>query len=209
MRGDRRRAGLQRRRLTATLVLMLAGVAAVLVPSSPAYAHDQLVAQTPAAGEHLDVAPTEIAVTFSSAPLGIGASVVVLDAEERDWSAGALRMDGARIVQDVDADMPAGEYEVRWRIVSADGHPLSESFRFSVGAGAPATAAPERTAPPTVVAADHAEESTDPPAVLVGVAGIVLGGIVLGGIALILVRRARRARDESSTRTSGADGDAG
>jgi hypothetical protein len=33
--------------------------------------------------------------------------------------------------------MPEGSYQVRWRVVSSDGHPISGSFEFAVGQKTP------------------------------------------------------------------------
>ena len=44
---------------------------------------------------------------------------------------------------------PPGDYTVRWQVVSADGHPLSDEFAFTwAPTDATAAASPGRTAPP-------------------------------------------------------------
>lgn len=207
MHADLPRRPSLRRRLTATSVLVLAGLTGALTSPPPAYAHDQVVSQTPAAGEHLDAAPHEVTVTFSSAPLDVGAAVVVLDDDAKDWTEGAPRVDGTRIVQDLGADLPEGRYEVKWRIVSADGHPLSESFHFSVGATVPAATTgatiPDISEPAasaaSVVPSDDVEPATASWIPILGGAGVVVGAV------LILVRCGRRARLAEASGTTAAN----
>jgi hypothetical protein len=47
-----------------------------------------------------------------------------------------VQVDGATVVQPLTADLPAGGYTVDWRVTSADGHPLSDRFAFTVAGGA-------------------------------------------------------------------------
>ncbi len=41
---------------------------------------------------------------------------------------------------------PAGAYTVSWRVTSADGHPISDTFTFTARAASTATAAPSASA---------------------------------------------------------------
>lgn len=188
------RHGVQRRVMLAA-VLMLAVAAGALVPLSPAYGHDQIVSQTPATGERLNATPDEITLTFSSEPLDVGATILVVDHHLTEWSEGSPRLDGTSIVQDLSADMPEGVYEVRWRMVSADGHPLSESFRFIVGASTPddllTEPFPDRADPTPVDSSVAASDSAQEPPVL-RVVLFAVGGAVLAGAALVLLWWRRR-----------------
>ena len=70
-------------RLARLLAIGAAAVLAVLLPigiAVPASAHDQVVSTSPAEGEHRDVAPTEVSMTFTSAILEIGAIMLVVEA---------------------------------------------------------------------------------------------------------------------------------
>ncbi|MFC5289584.1 copper resistance protein CopC [Actinokineospora guangxiensis] len=125
---------------------VLAAAAVLLAAGPPAYAHDQVLAQSPAADAALDASPRRVSLTFTDTPLDIGAVVMVVDPAGRNWAAGEPRISGATVEQPVGA-LPDGHYQVRWRVVSADGHPISESYPFTVGdaAGAPTFT---RQAPP-------------------------------------------------------------
>jgi hypothetical protein len=101
----------------------------------------------------------------------------------------------------VAADLPDGAYDVRWRVVSADGHPVSGAFAFAVGdavlpeAGAGATATPEPSpdAESTASADDAGPDAgTGLPLAVVGLLG-ALGGLAI--FALFTVWRAKRHRN--------------
>ncbi|HSP52914.1 MAG TPA: copper resistance protein CopC [Cryobacterium sp.] len=192
------------RRPAAAVFLALAVIGlSVLGPTAPAAnAHDSVLLTVPADGEQIDLAPTEIAITFTDDILELGAIVMVVDGEDKNWAEGDVRLDGTQATQPVAADLPDGAYDVRWRVVSADGHPVSGTFAFTVGdaepepaatAGATATADPPRD--DDAASADAGESTTAGtglPLVVVGLLG-ALGGIAV--FALFTVWRARRRRN--------------
>lgn len=189
--------------------LVFAGGGAALATAPAAAAHDELVSTLPASGERLEAAPAELELTFSSALMDLGNQIQVLDAEGRNWAESAPVLNRETLVQPLPADMPTGEYSVRWRAVSSDGHPITGSYEFLVGAdavaGSAATAVPsepganasdaERTA--GAEATDTADASNDGglPAWLVpGILGGVTGLIIL--IVYSVVSRRKRGRTE-------------
>lgn len=125
-------------RIRLALVAGVVGALAVLgtlVPASAAFAHDQLVSSSPAEGERLSTPPTEVSLEFLDGILDIGAIVVVADAAGRDWAAAEPRISGREVHVPLDGTLPPAGYEVRWRVVSADGHPISGLIPFTVGDG--------------------------------------------------------------------------
>lgn len=195
---------LLRRPATGILLTLTVIALAVLGPLAPAaYAHDQVQSTLPADGEHVDSAPSAITITFTDDILELGAIVMVVDDEERNWAEGEMGLDGAQATQAVDPGMPDGAYQVRWRVVSADGHPVSGAFAFAVGdavlpaagdgAGATATPEPSPDAESTASAEDAgADAGTGLPLVVVGLLG-ALGGLAI--FALLTVWRAKRHRN--------------
>jgi copper resistance protein C len=107
-------------------------VAALLVwAASPAAAHARLLSATPAAGATTARAPAEVRLTFDGPPYDFGLGVVVLTAGGQHIESGRVRVDGNTVVQPL-AVLPApGTYLVRWRVVSADGHPVSGQYAFA------------------------------------------------------------------------------
>lgn len=154
--------------LTPRAALRTAGTGALLallvaVGATPAAAHDQLLDSSPTEGEHLTTAPSEVTLRFSAEILTIGPAVLVVDAAGTTWTVGDPRLDGPEVVADLADDVPDGAYEVRWRVVSSDGHPIAGTIPFTVGdpdappvAGAPAAGAPA----PEGSASTGAAEST-------------------------------------------------
>lgn len=135
--------------------LAVAGTAFALT-AAPASAHTALKSSTPAKGSTVE-APSEIVLTYTEAV--ILPKVALTDASGKVQGAGAPRAVDNKVVLPVTAPLPAGVYTVGWRVVSADGHPVAGSFRFTVkasastpGSPAPTSAAPSAP-PPTATAA--------------------------------------------------------
>ncbi len=172
----------------------------VAVAAQPAAAHDQLLDSSPGEGEHLDVAPTEVTLRFSDEILAIGPAVIVADDAGTTWTVSDPVLDGPDVVTELADDVPDGSYEVRWRVVSSDGHPITGVIPFSVGDTAPAsgseTGAAAPAGPSDSSAADPAAGSpgdqpevavsaVDPAAGPAWVRPVVVG--VLGALAASLV----------------------
>ena len=136
--------------LAAAVIALMMGVALVLVsPAAPASAHDELIGSSPAAGAEVDAVPDELVLTFSGVLLDEpGATqVVVTDAAGTDLTDGDPTLDGTKLTQPLAADTAAaGTVTVIWRVVSSDGHPVSDQFSFSVAGGTPVTSAPSSSA---------------------------------------------------------------
>lgn len=125
--------------------LLCLGVGLVAAPS--ASAHDQLISSNPTEGQRLGLAPSTITLTFSAELLTLGYEVRIIDADSRNWAQGTGVLTGDSVSQPLTADMPAGEYQVRWRVVSSDGHPINGSYSFLVGEHAKSGSMPDITAP--------------------------------------------------------------
>ncbi|MFI2427625.1 copper resistance CopC/CopD family protein [Streptomyces sp. NPDC018955] len=131
--------------LGTVLVLLLLGSAA------PASAHAALRGSDPGDGSVVKSAPRHLTLTFTESVGLLEDSFRVYGPDNRRVPLGEPRhADGAS--DTARADLPGGladgTYTVAWRVVSADSHPVSGAFTFSVGAPSPtAPAAP----------ADHAE----------------------------------------------------
>jgi methionine-rich copper-binding protein CopC len=99
----------------------------------PANAHDQLVDQSPSEGETVSAGVVELRLSYNNELLEIetGNEVVVRSPSGTIVYAGCLPTAGRDGLLKLDLD-EAGAYEVSWRVVSQDGHPISDSFEFSV-----------------------------------------------------------------------------
>ena len=180
------------RAITGGIVVAAVAVLASVVPAS---AHDQLLSSTPAEGERLASAPDEISLSFSADVLDVGAEVVVADAEGVDWVGADPLLSAGVVTVPLRAELPAAGYEVRWRVVSSDGHPISGVVPFTVGDGAPLERA---AAVPTVIASETA--AGDPSVIprVMSVAAVGAGVALAVFLLVFFFLRRRAARDAQS-----------
>jgi methionine-rich copper-binding protein CopC len=194
------------RRLAALLATFVLTASAVLAAGAgPAAAHDQLLESTPAENTALDSSPTEVTLTYSDSVLTIGAIVLLVDEEGKNWAGENPILDGPTVTAAVIGELPDGAYEIRWRVVSIDGHPISGIVHFTVGDAEPAPQAPSSSpssAEPssTPVAAPSRQTADDAlRPVLVGVGGAAAAVLLLW--AATAWNRHRRANSTSRTPT--------
>lgn len=114
-----------------------AALVVVLASAVPASAHDALVSSSPAEGARLDAAPTSVSLEFTAEVMDVGALILVVDADGKDWVAGDPTVLPSTVSVPLAADLPVGGYEVRWRVVSSDGHPIAGVVPFTVGDAEP------------------------------------------------------------------------
>jgi hypothetical protein len=91
----------------------------------------------------------------------------------------------------------AGRYTVAYRIVSADGHPVSRRLGFVLAAGssAPATGTPSAvSAPPTASPAASPQDGSARGWLAGHRMHVLLGAVVVGAGVAVLWRDRRRAR---------------
>lgn len=144
------RGGGQRERRRIAQGLALLGTVLVLVlfgGVGGASAHAALTGTDPQDGSVLKTAPTEVTLSFSESIGLLDDSFRVLDPDNRRVHTGdpghaGDRSDTARVT--LPKGLGTGTFTVAWRVVSADSHPVSGAFTFSIGK-------PSATAPPVPV----------------------------------------------------------
>ncbi len=171
-------------------------LAAFLITAStaPAFAHESLASSSPAEGQQFGTAPEQVELVFTDEVLPEGAAIAVVDEAGKDWVGGEATIDGSTVTVPLTTGMPDAGYEVQWRVVSGDGHPISSTIPFSVGDAEPAADAHEDGHTDHADADAHeSEESSGLPTW--GIVTLAIGGVVVaaGLIALIstLIRRRR------------------
>lgn len=204
-----------RRRLARSCGVVALAAALLGLGAGTAQAHDELLESSPSVDQHYDVAPETVVLRFSAEILTVGPKVIVADDAGATWTAGEPELEGATVVVPLLADVPDGRYEVRWRVVSSDGHPITGLIPFAIGEVGPETAVPDDAASaaagsaPTPVASTEATgtAATDAGGSTTSWRPVVVGGIgaaVAAGLFWALtVRRSRRARGDQTT--SGPD----
>lgn len=173
----------RRRRTLGALCAAVAAVLCVLVPgATPAAAHAALTGTDPAEGSVVQEAPQAVSLTFSEAVQLSDDAIRVLDPDGNDVTkGGAAHADGnsKTATTALRPGLPDGTFTVVWKTVSADSHPISGAFTFSVGK-------PSKT---TVAVSEAGEDNGSAKALYdtgryVAYAGFVLlvGGAVFAGV---------------------------
>lgn len=119
------------------LALLGAGVVGAIGHVPTASAHNYLVSSTPEAGAVLTELPPDFVITTNDVLLDFGGentgSAGALEVKGPDglfYGDGCVTVSGASI-STAAALGPAGDYTVIWRVVSTDGHPVSNEFAFT------------------------------------------------------------------------------
>lgn len=133
--------------LLALLTIAASAVVTSLAAPAPAAAHDVLIATAPKAHSTVGAPRSTVRLTFNDAVQTSFAEVVVTDRAGDELSIGKPDVVDDTVTQRIKPFPAGGAYRVSWRIVSADGHPVSGTFTFTVGKGALSTVSPTASAP--------------------------------------------------------------
>jgi methionine-rich copper-binding protein CopC len=119
-------------------VLMLLALSIPLIATSalPAYAHTSLELSTPSDGQSIEFMPTQLSASFDEDLIEIEGEVVnTLELESADgarYMLSSATIAGPTVSANTgDGEYPAGDYLLKYRVVSADGHPVTGEIKFS------------------------------------------------------------------------------
>ncbi|QFZ78871.1 hypothetical protein GFH48_21065 [Streptomyces fagopyri] len=117
------------------LLLFLAVTGAVLAGAAPVSAHAALTGSNPQQGAVVTQAPDQVALTFSEKVAMSDGAVRVLDPKGKRVDTGKpFETGGTTYGVKLHAGLPDGTFTVTYQVVSADSHPVSGAFTFSIGA---------------------------------------------------------------------------
>ena len=190
------------------LPALLAGLLS-LAFAPVALAHSNEVSADPPAESVLDQAPDRVTLTFDEPLLDAGAALVVSAGDGTVVSVDPPLIDGKSISTALAAGVP-GTYQVSYRVVSGDGHPVTGEYSFTVvgqvaspaqgsvspeptlvtqeaESGTPDTGSPNTGSPNTGSPNTGSPNTGSPNTVLLG-----LGLVALVAIACVIVLVARR-----------------
>ncbi|MFI7159897.1 copper resistance protein CopC [Micromonospora chalcea] len=201
-----------RTRTVSALLAALFTTALLLVPATPAAAHNSLQEATPARDARLTTAPTQVTLRFLQRLNPAFTTITLRDATDRQVPASAPAVDGATGTVTIEEPLANGTYTVAYRVVSRDGHPVQGSYRFTVAdPAAPPAAAPSPTtdastgtsasapagtsegadaSPASADASTGADDGGLPVGILVGGA---VAAVAAAGVTALLLRRRRAA----------------
>jgi methionine-rich copper-binding protein CopC len=180
------------RRAGAALIVALLAVLAAVAGATPALAHNVLVSSDPENGATVDTAPTQVTFTFDQAIENFDPALKVFGPNGNEFTTAAPTVQGNAISAPMAAG-PAGDYRAVYRVVSADGHPVTGEITFTLTDSAAGTASgtPTSTAGSSPDGSDAAASQGGLGAwlwIVIGVAAV----LVIAAIAIAL----RRPRDE-------------
>jgi len=126
-------------KLFRSLAVLSIAFAGLFTVASPASAHNVLVSTSPSDGAKVEAGVISIELTFEEAVMktedGTGTEISVMGPAESapaEMTDGCVdQFNGSVITDTVDIGLP-GTYNVTWRTVSDDGHPIEGTFAFTV-----------------------------------------------------------------------------
>ena len=128
---------------TAAMVFLLS---VLMAPTGSA--HADLQVSTPEDGESLRVAPEKIRLTFSEELFEELVEISILDAAGDLYSTIEVEQTpppGTGVIFPWPPQAPPGEYSIAYRVVSADGHPVTGTISFSYAATTPEPSSSDST----------------------------------------------------------------
>jgi methionine-rich copper-binding protein CopC len=125
------------------LVALALTVVAVLGTATPALAHNVLISSDPANGSSVAAGPQKVTLTFDQYVQGADVNqIAVTGPGGGQWAEGPISVVDNVISAPLRPLGPAGKYTIGYRVLSADGHPVTGEVTFTLtaaGSGTPAT----------------------------------------------------------------------
>jgi len=103
-----------------------------VLTAGPVSAHSALQSSTPADQAELVQPPTAVTLTFNEAVDSEFSDVVVTGPDGQARQEGATQVQGSTVTQPLRPLTEDGRYDVAYRVVSADGHPITGELSFTV-----------------------------------------------------------------------------
>ena len=117
-------------------MLLVLSIPLITTSVIPANAHTSLQSSTPSEGQSIEFIPAELSASFDEDLIEIEGEVVntleLQSANGTKYVLSSATIAGPTVSATVGAgDYPAGEYLLKYRVVSGDGHPVTGEIRFS------------------------------------------------------------------------------
>ena len=108
----------------------------------PAQAHSVLISMRPADGSLVMTAPTQVVLTFDENVQSLGDAISVIDPTGKPVNSGTPQLLNNTLTELLDPITVPGHYRVLYRVVSADGHPVTNELGFNYLSATGPTGAP-------------------------------------------------------------------
>ena len=145
--------------------------------ASPALTHAGLVSSDPVDGSVLTTAPVNVTLQFNENLLEDTVSVAIRDGDDQVVSTETAIADGPTVVVPWPTDLADGAYRLAYRVVSADGHPVTGEIGIVLN-----------TVQDPSVTAQPAASSSGLPTWLIGLLAVA----VVATVGLFLLARRKR-----------------
>ena len=120
-------------------LLLLTILASILfAPPTVAFAHAIVESSVPAANASVSAGEVNIVLTFNSRIDKKRSRIVVLSSDAHETSVAITPDDSENVLQGKAVLNRAGNYHIRWQVLSRDGHITRGIIPFSVSAALPA-----------------------------------------------------------------------
>jgi methionine-rich copper-binding protein CopC len=173
-------------RFTARLgAAALLGLGLISLSATASQAHSQLVKSSPANGIVLATAPSQVVFTFDENLLPDLDTISINNEQGVNVTSKQVEPVANTLTMPWPVGTPAGTYQVAYRIVSGDGHPVTGAITFTIGSAGDASAQPT----PLNTEESNSQAETDTPiAMIVSIAALVAAVLSIGLI-VVLVKR--------------------
>jgi len=130
------------RRMGRVLAVLLTAGVVIVAATGPASAHNVLTGSSPSDGARLRTAPAQVTLTFNQ-PVRHGYDTIAVTGPGGGrYDAGRTTVADRTVRVRMRPPGPAGAYEIGYRILSADGHPVTGRLRFTLTTAGPGKPAP-------------------------------------------------------------------
>ncbi|MFM8352446.1 MAG: copper resistance protein CopC [Actinomycetales bacterium] len=182
-------SGRPRQAWVRTLSTLLIAVSALVAMAPHAMAHTSLISSDPPDGARLDGPPAVVTLVFDEDLLP-GANSVAINLQDGTTAVSLpIEPKGSRVLIPWPTGLDSGAYQVAYRVVSADGHPVTGAIWLTIDGSDSITPAPA-PAPASASGSSTSGSSSSGVSIPVLLLLVVLGG---AGVIVTLVLLRRRS----------------
>jgi methionine-rich copper-binding protein CopC len=170
-------------------VLFLLGTA------TPALAHNVLISTDPANGTSMATGPAKVSLTFDQYVQDANVNQVAVTGPggQTQWAESPVRVTDNVVSAQLRPLGPAGEYTIGFRVLSADGHPVTGEVKFTLTQAGTGTPVSVGTANLTGSGTANASGGSTGIPIWVW----IVGAVILLGVGLTVALRAGRESTKS------------
>lgn len=125
------------RRVVALVTGVVLALGVTLLGAAPAWAHSKLDTSNPRDGASVATPPREVALTFNEDVQPGFTVITLIGPDGKDYHTGPATETDETVTVAALPLGPAGVYRIGYRVVSADGHPVSGASSFTLTAPGP------------------------------------------------------------------------